>query len=88
LKNRERKQALGSRVQVLRVLVAALHHQKRYTMEERDFVRRVEKYLDALLVRRRFLLETAIDDMRKKVSVYYPSIVCDTCGYVKPFCPH
>ncbi len=82
------KRELGGRVQVLRVLVASLHHQKRDTMTEMDFTHRVEKYLDTLLVRRNYLVETAIDEMRKKVSVYSSSGICHTCGYVKPFCPH
>lgn len=59
-----RKKALGRRVQVLRVLVRRLHNDKRLKMTEFEFNVRCEKYLDNLLSKYEYRVETAIDRTR------------------------
>lgn len=80
------KLAMGGRVQVLRVLVTRKFHEKRKQMNEWEFQRRCEKYLDNILTRFDYRVEQAIDEVRSTVNVLYVSSVCDECGYMPTFC--
>ncbi len=61
-----KKLFLGDRVQILRVLVFHNYTDKIKELGYRAYIRRVESYLDKLLVKFNYDLESAIDWMRNK----------------------
>ncbi len=61
-----KKLFLGDRVQVLRVLVFHNYTDKINELGYRAYIRRVESYLDKLLIKFNYDLEVAIDWLRNK----------------------
>lgn len=68
--HQNRKKALGYRIHVLRVLIRHLHGSKRLSMKEFEFNIRVDKYLDNLLFKFKYRLESAI--------IYVRELICST----------
>ena len=89
--HKQMKELRKGRVQVLRKLVMTLYSHRRNDFCEMEFMHRVEKYLDNLLAKRKYMIEDIITELRGKVSVYDNNDKygkCNKCNYVKPFCKH
>jgi hypothetical protein len=81
-----KKEACGHRLQILRVLIIRHHFKKRESMNEWDFLKRCEKYLDNLLAKNDYQLEILINDWRNKVDLTIETEYCNTCCYQPLFC--
>jgi hypothetical protein len=82
-----KKEALGHRVQVLRVLIRNYYKEKQLSFLEGDFVNHCEAVLDNMLSRFSYDLEMIIDSWRNIVpELKQQPITCEKCGYRPVFC--
>ena len=85
-KHANKKLSLGSRVQILRILVCNKYANLRLTMNEFDFRTKCEAAMDTLLFKYDYQLEKLIDHFRALYPL--PDVelnLCD-CGYRPPIC--
>lgn len=85
--HQRKKEQLGHRVQVLRVLVRRHYAAKRDAFTEDQFCKQVEAVLDNVLHKYDYDLEHCIDSFRKIVpALQSVPTVCTVCEYRPPFC--
>lgn len=85
--HKSKKCAMGSRVQILRVLIQRYYAEKREILDEMTFQKNCEAVLDNTLAKYNYDLEEIIAKWRQVVPKLkeYP-IICKVCGYRPVFC--
>jgi hypothetical protein len=85
--HKRQKEALGTRVQVLRVLVHRCYDDRRDSISQFEFGNSCEGVLDNMLAKHEYKLEFVIDKFREMVPEMKNQLcTCDKCGYREIFC--